>query len=223
MLRGIRLRRAHNKFLESCRNLAEGRNYWSGMGPIRRWFVATVVPMPLLGLHGDGAGLYEALQWLEANCRAVPLDEECIRGYHRMIYASGPEPAGTYRKGKISVVGSKVPRAAPEKVPVLMKQLDLKLRAEYGRLEQARPFPKEDVLRVAVDVYQRIGLIHPFPEANGRVARLAMNHLLRQYNLGYVVLPPLGEPGPLWEALQEAHHGRLDKLIEVARECIVRV
>lgn len=193
------------------------------MGPVRQWFVRTIVPMPLLGLHGDGAGLYEALQWLEANCRAVPLDEERIRGYHRQVYVSGEEPAGTYRKGKITVVGSKIPRAAPEKVPVLMKQLEHKLRDEQGRLDREQPVPEDEVLRVAVDLYQRVGLIHPFPDANGRVARLAMNHLLRRYGLGYVVLPPLGEPGPLWEALQEAHQGRLESLIEVARACVVRV
>jgi Fic family protein len=193
------------------------------MGPIRRWFIETVVPMPLLGLHGEGAGLYEALQWLEANARTVALDEECIRGYHRKVYANSKEPAGTYRRGNISVVGSKIPRTAPEKVPALMKQFALKLREEKARLDQALQIPNDEVLRVAVDIYQRVGLIHPFPDANGRVARLAMNHFLRQYGLGYVVLPPLGEPGPLWEALQEAHHGRLDPLIGIAREHMVPV
>lgn len=74
-----------------------------------------------------------------------------------------------------------------------------------------------------MDLYQRLGLIHPFSDANGRVARLAMNHLMRRYGLGYVVLPPLDEPGPLWEALQEAHKGHHAQLLEVARNNLFQV
>ncbi len=218
MFRRWRLKKIHAKFLESCRSQVEGRNYWANIGPIGRWFLQAIVPMPLLGLHPEGEGIYEALQWLEANCRAEPLGEETMRNYHRKVYSVVAGTAGAYRRGTISVLGSKIPRAAPERVTALMNQLDLKLRDEQRRFDETRPIPEADVFGLAVDLYQRIGLIHPFPDANGRVARLAMNHLLRRYGLGYVILPPLVESGPLWDSLQEAHLGRPDTLLAVARK-----
>ena len=77
-------------------------------------------------------------------------------------------------------------------------------------------------MRAAVDLYQRLGFIHPFADGNGRVARLAMNHLLRRYGQGYVVFPPLSEAPDLMEALQEAHKSRLEPLLALARRCIER-
>lgn len=209
--------------MESCRNLAEGRDYWAGLGPVRRWLVERTLPIPLLGLHAEGAGLYEALHWLESNCRLKPLDEEVICNYHRKVFAGRAEPGGTYRRDKIAVLGSSIPRATPAKVPVLMKLLAGKLRQEQSRFDQ-EPTPKDsEILQCAVDVYQRIGLIHPFTDANGRVARLAMNHVLRRYALPYVVLPPLSEPSELWPALQSAHAGDLKGLIEFAARNTVKV
>jgi Fic family protein len=104
-----------------------------------------------------------------------------------------------------------------------MKHLDVRLRDEQRGFDERKPFSATGILETAVDLYQRLGLIHPFPDANGRVARLAMNHVLRRYCLGYVILPPLSEPGPLWPALQEAHKGRLDSLLDVARAGVCRV
>lgn len=101
-----------------------------------------------------------------------------------------------------------------------MKQLDLKLSTEQKDYDSK--IDQESVLRTAVHVYERIGLIHPFGDANGRVARLSMNHLMRRYGLGYVVLPPLGESKELWEALQEGHRGMLDALVKCSSNCLLR-
>lgn len=104
-----------------------------------------------------------------------------------------------------------------------MKQLDLKLSQEQKRFDSVKPVDDSEILSVAVDLYQRIGLIHPFVDGNGRVARLAMNHLLRRYNLRYVVLPPLSEAPTLMEALQEAHGGRPEALLTIAKRCRFQV
>ena len=218
MFRRWRVKKIHAKFLDSCRNLREGRAYWGQSSGFTRWFLETISPIPLMGLHEDGARLLSALQWLESNCRERPLGEAVIREYNRMVYKGGLEPAGEYRKGRISVIGSTIPRPPPEKVPPLMKQLDLKLVEEQKQFDIVKP-DESAVLAIAVDLYQRIGLIHPFAEANGRVARLAMNHLLRRHQFGYVIFPPLSEAPHLMDALQEAHCGRLDCLIALAKQC----
>jgi Fic family protein len=220
MFQRWRLKKIHARFLESCRNLKEGRAYWDQATGFRRWFLETISPFPLLGLHEDGERLLSALHWLESNCRERPLDEQVIREYSRMVYKGGPEPAGLYRKGKISVIGSTIPRPSPEKVSPMMKQLHLRLVEEQKKFDGAKPVDESAVLTLAVDVYQRIGLIHPFADGNGRVSRLAMNHLTRRYGFGYVVFPPLSEASPLWEALQAAHGGRLESLVKFARTCL---
>ena len=223
MLRVLRLRRAHAKFLASSRSLEAGIGYWGRMSPPLRWLLESVLPVPLLGLHPDGTALYGALRWLEENCRRQALTEETIRHYHRMLDPGGPEAAGAYRSGKASVIGSRRPGAAPDRVPLLMKQLDLHLREEQKRLDESPAAATSDVFGLAVSLYHRLGSIHPFPDANGRVARLSMNHVLRRYGRGYVIFPSLGTPGPLWNALEEASQGKPAALLNVAMECEVRL
>jgi hypothetical protein len=113
MFRRWRLKKIHARFLESYRNLKEGRAYWDQTRGFRKWFLEMISPIPLLGLHEDGERLLSALRWLESNCRKRPLDEGTIREYNRMIYKGGSEPPGEYRKGKISVIGSTIPRPPP--------------------------------------------------------------------------------------------------------------
>lgn len=219
MFKALRLRKIHAKFLESCRNLKEGRTFWDGVGPIRRGFLQAIIPVPLMGLHEDGQLLLEALTKLEAHCRDRPLNEDSIRNYHRMIAGSKIHNPGGYRKRKIRVTGSSISRAAPDKVPALMKQLEVKLQKQQEKFDAMTAVEESEILRIAVDTYQRIGFIHPFENGNGRVSRLALNHLLRRYGLGYVIYPPLSEPSPLWAALEDANRGNIDPLVEYARKC----
>jgi Fic family protein len=223
VFRRWRLKKIHARFLESCRNLKEGRAYWDQSSGFKRWFLETISPIPLLGLHEDGQRLLTALHWLEANSRERPLGEQIIRKYNKMVYTDGAEPAGEYRKGRISVIGSTIPRPAPEKVPVLMKQLDMMLTDQQKTFDATPTVDDAAVIATAVDLYQRIGLIHPFGDANGRVARLAMNHLLRRYQKGYVILPPLSEAPDMMEALQQAHRGRLEPLVGIAGTCVHKI
>jgi Fic family protein len=106
----------------------------------------------------------------------------------------------------------------PQRVSLMMKQLDLKLAQDQEVLDRMPSPDSSMVLRTAVDVYHRVSLIHPFGDGNGRVARLAMNHVLRRYGAGYVILPRLGEAPKLWDALETANRGDLTPLVELSKE-----
>jgi Fic family protein len=203
------LKRLHAKYLESSRNIQEGRLYWSQAAGPARWILQLLSPVPLLSLDSEGGKLLQALEWLEAHCRGTSLQVEVLRNYHRLLRA-GHSP-GEYRKGRADVLDSKIPRPDISKIPALMKQLDLKLSQEQARLDQKKP-DQRDVMQFASEIHQRIAFIHPFEDGNGRVARLAVNHLLRRYGAGYVILPPVSDSSEHFRALEEAHRGNLDEL-----------
>ena len=209
-------------FLESCRNLKEGRAYWERSSGFARWVARMILPVPVLGLQEDGHRLLDALTWLEEQCRRVKLTEETIRLYHRMISPSDSQP-GSYRMGSAIIVGSSVPRPHFQKVAALMKQLDIKMIHEQDEIDGSNEAEEERVLRVAVGIHQRIAFIHPFRDANGRVARLAMNHVLRRYQKGYAILPPLNESPEHFDALEAGHRGDLEPLLRFTKKHFHRV
>lgn len=221
MLRSLRLRRIHGLFLESCRNLKEGRDYWSKIGCLKRWILQCIAPEPLMSLLKDGDSLADALKALERTCSDVPLSESVVREYHRMVLPAHPQ-AGEYRKVPVTMVGSPVITPNASRIPALMKHLDGKL-AHQQSLWDARIPSEDEVLHFAMDVFQRIGYVHPFIDGNGRVSRIAMNHILRRYRVGYVVFPALSENQDLLGALLEGHRGQLSQLIAMARSRVHRV
>lgn len=220
MFKQLRLRKIHAHFLESCRSLKEGQDYWSQIEPVKRWILEAIVPIPLLGLDQDGKRILEALRWLESHCQQEVLRAETIQKYHRMVYQGVPELTGQYRKHGVTVIGSSTAPPMHEKVPSLMKQLDNRISEEQRKFDGTTALDKDAVFASAVDLYQRIGFIHPFADANGRVARLAMNHLLRRYHLGYVIFPPLSTAPNLLDALQEANRGHPDNLMKLSKQCL---
>jgi len=219
MLRALRVRTAHARFLESCRNLREGRDYWSGVSPLNRWVLRTVLPVPLVSLLPEGKPVADALERLERDCRTRPLSVDALLDYHRVIDPAG---GGAYRSGEVRMTSSTVTPPPATRVRSLMGQLGATLLDRQAAWDEERP-SLDVALREAMDVYQRIGYIHPFRDGNGRVARLALNHLLRRYEHPYVVLPPLSESPALMDALQEGHRGNLNPLVCFGRLCLRRV
>jgi prophage maintenance system killer protein len=180
-----------------------------------------VSPIPLMGLEEEGARLLDALEWLEQNARKVPLREEVVRDYHRRISKPGVSGGGVYRSGQSLVHSSRIPRPGYQKVPSLMMHLGARLSS--GQEELDRDSTDDGVLTFAFQVHQRIAYIHPFPDGNGRVARLAMNHILRRYGRGYVILPPISESPEHHEALERAHSGDMEAFSKFARSHQVTV
>jgi len=217
-----RVRRLHQKFLASCRSLGDGRAYWERYPGWARALLGWLSPVPVLGLHEGGRGLAQALEWLEENARSRRLDEEVLRQYHRAV-AEDAEDAGQYRRGEAVVTERPLTLPGPQKVPALMKQLALGLDQAQEGFDRSGPPDARAALDLAVRTYVRLGEIHPFRDGNGRVARLAMNHLTRRYGVGYVLLPHLGESDRLWEALGEAHRGKFEAILDAAAASVHRV
>lgn len=221
-MKSRRLRSIHVRFLEASRTLRDNVDYWKRSGTFLQKALSILVPVPLLSLTELGQGLLNALEHLESVCKSTPLSEQMLAAYHRLVLP-GSTSAGTYRRGVPIMPDNPLKPPSPQKVPLLMKGLEERLRTGQGELDR-EPQPSEDrVLTVALDVYQRIGTIHPFSDGNGRVARLALNHLMRRYSLGYVILPALSDSKEHWDALLEAGRGNPERLLEFSRTCIMRV
>jgi Fic family protein len=198
------------------------REYWLQVGSFFRRVLEILMPIPLLALYEDGSRIVEALHWLERNCRNAPLTEDIIRHYHRLAIPNKNGLSGKYRMRNASVKGSNIPRPHPHRIPALMRRLESKLRAQQARFDSC--IPREDeVMTSAVEAHQQLVLIHPFTDGNGRVARLAMNHMLRRYGCGYVILPPISVSKEHHEALETAHRGDLTRLVALAKNCYYRV
>ena len=213
-----RIRRAHARVLEACRSLREERGYWSRMSAGRRWIIELLTGSSVFALHPEGKRLLDALRDLERRCVAEPLTEEGIRHYHRAVFPDGDREGGRYRTTRLEMPRNVFTPPSPDRLPRMMRQLDDFLRRAQKDLDD-RPEPAA-ALRLAVTVHLRLGLIHPFVDANGRVARLAMNHILRRYRLGYVLYPALDESEPLWKALGDAGKGSSESLVEFAASCL---
>lgn len=220
-MKRYRIRRAHARFLEACRSLRTDSDYWNRSRGNIRTFLQMITPVPLLSLHKEGVGLYQALRWLEANCAHQTLNEDALRGYHKMVCTG--EDAGKYRTRDAELIGSSMRPPPAVKVPSLMKQLDFELSREQDRLDAIKHTDARLVLFAAARAYAKVGRIHPFSDGNGRVARLAMNQLMRRYGHGYVIVPSLDRSGQLSRALDEADRGKLDTLVALANAWVSRV
>ena len=101
----------------------------------------------------------------------APIDEEVIKDLH--AYAVGPDQSwgGLYRSDQRWISGSRYVPPAWTKVRPMMKDA----MAEYAQDALAR-----HPVATAAKLHYDIAAIHPFPDYNGRTARLAMNlHLVR--------------------------------------------
>ena len=111
------------------------------------------------------------------------LTEDAVKRLHYLFYSGiDSESAGRYRKEQVFITGTDYLPSAPEDVPRLMAGLIAEFENRQNTLHP-----------VAFAAYAHRALvdIHPFPDGNGRTARLLMNLIL--VNKGYCIvsIPPV--------------------------------
>jgi Fic-DOC domain mobile mystery protein B len=152
-----------------------------------------------------------ALFWLSRQRRPRPLEEAWLRRLHREMFGQSWRWAGQYRSSGKSIGADW--RQIRMQVPALLA--DISYQVEH-RLEP--------VDQIAVRFHHRLVSIHPFPNGNGRHARLIADVLIEQ----------LGSPRFSWggssslvdasalrqqyiAALQQADRGDISALLAFAR------
>jgi Fic-DOC domain mobile mystery protein B len=152
-----------------------------------------------------------ALFWLSRHRRPRPLEEAWLRRLHREMFGQSWRWAGQYRSSGKSIGADW--RQIRMQVPALLA--DIAYQVEH-RLEP--------VDQIAVRFHHRLVSIHPFPNGNGRHARLIADVLIEQ----------LGAPRFSWggsrslvdasalrqqyiAALQQADRGDISALLAFAR------
>ena len=148
-----------------------------------------------------------AAQWTQRT-RAAALEEATIRELHRRMFDRTWRWAGTYRRSdkNIGVEWSSI----PEEVRKLVDDGAYWIREGVFNIDEA-----------AVRLHHRLVRIHPFPDGNGRHARLWCDLLLQQSGCRPILWQSdqLGSAGEARRAyissLRAADDGNLEPLLEL--------
>ena len=114
----------------------------------------------------EQTNILEAQQWT-LRTRVLALDESTVRDLHRRMFDRTWEWAGQYRRSDKNI-GVDWKQIAVE-VQNLVDDCDLWISEQIYPLDEA-----------AVRLHHRLVQIHPFPDGNGRHARLWCDLVLRQ-------------------------------------------
>ena len=174
-----------------------------------------LIPAHLTSRHQlnewEQQNIASALLWLAKQRKHRPLDEPWLRRLHREMFGKTWRWAGTYRKSDKSI-GTDW-RQIRTQLPSLLGDISYQLQHQVSSHDQ-----------IAIGFHHRLVVIHPFPNGNGRHARLMADVLIEQ----------LGRPRFSWggnsslveatslrstyiSALQQADRGDLKALIAFAR------
>lgn len=156
--------------------------------------------------------IVEALMWATQNARFQKklLSASGLCKIHQKMFDSTWRWAGCYRRRDANI--GLAWRYVPENVILLCQD------AEYWIIHEVYDWPER-----AVRFHHRLVQIHPFPNGNGRHARLAANLMLEYNNQpilpwGGVHLEKSGNARSKYiSALQEADRGSYDQLILFSR------
>lgn len=121
--------------------------------------------------HLEQSNILEGLAWLRKQKSPKVLSDTFVQDLHRRLFGKVWKWAGSYRKTEKNI------GVTPYRIPMDLRQLldD----AQFWVLHSTYP-PKE----LAARFHHRLVAIHPFPNGNGRHARIMANamltHLLKE-------------------------------------------
>lgn len=157
----------------------------------------------------EQANILEAEHWAFARKRGV-LDERFLTNLHKRMFGRVWRWAGTFRKSERNI------GIDAYRIPIELHQLldDCRFWIEHGTYE-----PDE----IAARFHHRLVLIHPFPNGNGRHARMATDLLLvaldrPRFSWGRVNLVDPGKTRQRYvDALRDADNHDIGTLLEFVR------
>ena len=152
-----------------------------------------------------------ALLWLNRQRRPRPLEEAWLRRLHREMFGQSWRWAGQYR-GSDKSIGAD------------WRQIRLQVPALLGDITYQVEHRVEPVDQIAIRFHHRLVSIHPFPNGNGRHARLIADVLIEQLGaprFSWGGSSSLVEASSLRQryiaALQKADRGDIKALLAFAR------
>lgn len=145
----------------------------------------------------EQAGITEGLKWLDKQKNPDVLSEAFVLELHKRLFGSVWKWAGTFRRTEKNI------GVDPIQVAIQLRQLldDAKYWVEHGTYA-----PKE----LAARFHHKLVFIHPFPNGNGRHARIMADSVLTKL---------LNEPAIDWAGgyRLEAMNERRDQYISALR------
>ncbi len=121
----------------------------------------------------------EALKYMEDVAKSNDLKEEKILDLHQILMRNIQTDAGRYRTGEVRITGTDFIPPPSYDVPFEMQRM----------VQECNRNPNELVpIELAAWVHHRLTQIHPFPDGNGRVARLLMNLALIRHGYPMTVI-----------------------------------
>jgi len=163
----------------------------------------------------EGLNIAQAFRWLTRRRHSDVLRVEFLGALHRRMFGQTWQWAGSYRRSDNNIS----PFAWPS-VPVMLRELVDNTRTRHETSD------KSDAARdeIAVRFHHELVRIHPWPNGNGRHARLATDLLLAQWGRppftwgsGADLTSEGGVRAHYIEALRRADNGDLSALREFCR------
>lgn len=163
----------------------------------------------------EATNISEAVAWAYGRAQLNILRVETLQELHRRMFGATWTWAGTFRRSDNNISPHRWPY-----VPMLVRDMLGDTRAQSR--EAARSNAGTD--EIAIRFHHRLVQIHPWPNGNGRHARLATDLLLREWNRPPFTWGAAARDGiaadartRYLDALRAADAGNLDELGRFAR------
>lgn len=163
----------------------------------------------------EGLNIAHAHAWLSRRRPTDVLSVDFLRELHRQMFGETWTWAGTFRRSD-----KNISPYAWAQVPVLLRELVENIGAQYAASDKIAASIDE----IAARFHHGLVRIHPWPNGNGRHARLATDCLLAQWGRppftwgsGADLAESSGPRGRYVEALRSADAGNLLPLVAFVR------
>jgi Fic family protein len=133
--------------------------------------------------------------FLDALSPGEHLNRATLLAWHKALFAeTKPEYAGLIRQHQVRIGGSRFMPPAPFELDFLLNEYFDWLHGAWRSLHP---------VVLAALVHLKLVTIHPFGDGNGRVSRIAMNHVLHRKGFPMLDIPYAGRAG-YYRALERA-------------------